>query len=111
MAWEMVLNAERIAASGSFTSTPRHLKDGFSYHALEYEITGDGTVAISSLLSISGKHFINNGYAAQGLTKTSGAGSDGKGHIDLFLTPAEFIKIRVDATVADVVVTVWIVQK
>lgn len=111
---DVMFNAVSIASGASADSPNAHLRDGFSFHALEYEISGAGTVALSVLESISGKSYIVHagaGSGMTGLTASSGPGSDGKGHIDLFLKPADFIRVRASATVNTAVVTVWLVQK
>ena len=100
-----------VASGGTSTSRAEHLRDGMRWHALEYEITGDGTASIEVLLSISGKSYLSNGYAISGLTKTSGPGADGKGHVDLFLKPSDFIKLKVASASNTNVVTIWFVQK
>lgn len=106
------VTTDKILASGEvFIGRMIHLKDGFAFHALEYEITGDGTVALEVLLSISGKNWISWGNVATGLTKTSGPGGDGKGHVDLFLKPSEFLKVKASVTVDSVVLMVYLVQK
>lgn len=108
---EILLNAEVVASGASITSHSEHLRDCYTFHALEYEITGNGTVALEILLTISGKGWVSSGNVATGLTKISGPGGDGRGHIDLFLKPAEFIAIKAIVTVAPAVVTVYMVQK
>jgi hypothetical protein len=107
-----VVTTDKILASGEvFTGGMIHLRDGYAFHAVEYEITGDGSVALVALVSIGGKNWINNGTIGSGLIKTSGAGGDGKGHLDLFLKPAEFLKLRATVSVDSVVLTLYFVQK
>ena len=107
----VLIDGETVASGGTFTSKAEHLRDGMTIHALEYEVTGDGTASLEVLLSISGKNWLSNGYAITGLTKTSGPGADGKGHIDLFLRPADFIKVKAASASNSNVVRVWFVQK
>lgn len=107
----VVCSKKTIASSGSFTGGMIHLIDGKVYHAVEYEVTGDGTVALEALVSIGGESWISNGTVASGLVKTSGTGGDGKGHLDLFLKPSEFLKIKATVTVAEAVLTLYFAQK
>lgn len=106
-----IIKGEAVGSGGTFTSVAEHLRDGMTLHALEYELSGDGTGMIEVLLSISGANWLSNGYAVTGLTKTSGPGGDGKGHLDLFLKPADFIKLKVTSTGNSNVWTVWFLQK
>jgi len=88
-----------------------HLWDRFSIHSFEYEITGDGTVAIEVLTSISGKFWVSNGIKLSGATKTSGPDSNGRDIIPLRLKPGEFIRFSVAVTSDDIVLTLWFTQK
>jgi hypothetical protein len=107
----VLIDGETVASGGSFTSKAEHLRDGMTWHALEYEVSGDGTASLEVLLSISGKNWVSNGYAATGLVKTSGPNADGKGHLDLFLKPADFIKVKAASASDSNVIRVWFVQK
>lgn len=106
-----LVEGETVASGGTFTSRAEHLRDGMTWHALEYQVSGDGTASLEVLLSVSGKNWISNGYAVTGLTKTSGPGADGVGHVDLFLKPAEFLKVKVASASDSNEVTIWFVQK
>lgn len=90
-----------------------HLYDRYSHHALEYEVSGDGTLRVEVETSISGRNFISQGYAAKGLVKTSGPGGDGKGLVNLSLRPAEFVRFKATETGSSdsVTVTLYFVQK
>jgi len=108
-----VMSSESVGAGANYTSIPTILRDGMNVHCLEYQISGDGTVAITPQLAISGSAWISAGKCAKGLVKTSGPGADGKGFIDLILRPAEMIRFYVEETGSSdsAVVSLFFVQK
>jgi len=113
MSAESVCFEQTIAASANYTSGYVKLVDGKNVHALEYVLTGDGTMSIEVYTSISGKDYISNGVKASGLTKTSGPGSDGKGNVPLSLNPGDFLKVKLTETggANAIVPSIWFVQK
>jgi len=110
--WTAVFDNETIS-SGSTVTNPGmiHLFDKFTSHSFEYAITGDGSVSIEVLTSVSGKFWVSNGTKLSGATKTSGPDSNGRDIIDLLLKPGEFIQFKVTVSSADVVLTLWFAQK
>ena len=109
-----VFKEEEVSAGATATSESfYHLYDLYSHHAVEYEVSGDGTVRVEVETSISGRNFISQGYTAKGLVKTSGPGGDGKGMVNLALRPAEFVRFKVTETggVNSATVTLYFVQK
>lgn len=106
-----LMQAQTISSGGSAYTQQEQLMDGHNFHALEYEITGSGTVTITAYTTTSGRNWIKDVIVAKGLVATSGPGADGKGIVDLFLHPAEYVKFLVEAATADAVVTIYFVQK
>ena len=102
---------ETITAGSSVTSFPVKLRDGKTDHALEYRITGSGTVTLTPYTSISGDAWISNGAKGNDLTSSSGPDSDGKDNIPLTLKPGEFLTVKVTVADATAVVSLWFVQK
>ncbi len=111
MGWSVMFEVETILINTNKTCEAVRIYDGKNVHALEYEITDDGTVALEVYTSISGKVWPTNGEKATGLTKTSGPGSDGVGNIPLTLLPGDFIKVKATVTNDTAVLTLWFVQK
>lgn len=111
--WNLLLDGVEIPASGSVISEAIHLFDRMEDHAFEYAVSGSGTVRFTVYTSISGRHYISNGIKANGITASSGPGSDGHDVIPLSLKPGDLLKIAVEETGgADVAtVSLWFTQK
>lgn len=106
-----LLTARTIASGETLDTEAEKLRDGLVNHALSYLITGDGSVSIEVLISVDGRNFIKSGRVVKGATKTSGPNGDGQGYVALMLLPGEFIKFRVVVASAEVVLSLWFVQK
>lgn len=106
-----MMNRQVIAAAGSAYSLDEHLWDKLTVHSVEYEIVGDGTVTITAYTTSSGRNWIKDVIVGKGLTKTSGSSGDGKGIVDVFIHPAEFVKFLVEVATAEATVTLYFVQK
>jgi len=104
---------ETISASQSVTSPQVVLREHKDNHALQYKITGDGTVDLKVLTGSDTANWINNGVKGDDLTDESGPDSDGKNIIPLSLLPADFIKVVATevGTTDSVVLSLWMVQK
>ena len=110
---ESMFFEETIGASQSATSPQIVLRENKDNHALQYQITGDGTVDLKVLTGSDTANWINNGVKGDNLTKTSGPDSDGKDIIPLSLKPGDFIKVVATevGTSNEVVLSLWMVQK
>lgn len=106
-----LMNAVSIAAAGSSYSEQEHLLDHYNVHSMEYEVSGDGVVTITAYTTTSGRNWIKDVIVAKGLVKTSGPGGDGKGLVDVFLHPAEYVKFLVEVATQTAVVTLFFNQK
>lgn len=96
-----IFDAEEIAASESYTSSAIDLTHTKGYFSIQYEITGDGTLTISYLLSNDGTNFMlpsTGSNIGTSLTKTSGPGSGGKDIIAFTPVLANFIKFKATET-------------
>jgi len=102
-----------IAAGQSEWSHPLSLFDHLTDHAIEYAITGGGTLSISAYTSISGKAWVNNGVKGSGLSATSGPDSDGVDNIPLSLKPGDLIKFKATETsgASSATLFLWFTQK
>lgn len=101
---------EAQVLTGTVVSNPVHLWDRMTVHAMEFSITGSGSVVISVQTSISGYHWIDNGVKANGVNVTSGPDSNGKDNIPLRIKPAEFIRFKLVIT-GTITLTLSFVQK
>lgn len=94
-----IIDAEEIAASGSYTTSVIDLSNLNGTMSLQYAITGDGTLTISYTVSNDGTNFLlpTGGAAiAAGLTKTSG--TSGKDIIAFTPPLAKYLKITATET-------------
>jgi len=92
------------------TTANVHLRDFVTVHAIEYKVTGTGTVVITAYTSILGQYWINNGVKANGVGATSGPDANGQDIIPMRLKPGEFVRFTVIAT-GTAVVTLGFSQK
>ena len=102
-----------IAAGQSAWSQPVVLQDHMTDHAMEYEITGNGTLSLTVYTSISGRKWVNNGVKGSALTKTTGPDGDGIDIIPLLLKPGDLIKFKATETggVSSATLTLGFTQK
>ena len=103
--------SQSISAAGSAYTLEEHLWDKMTVHSVEYEVTGDGLVTITAYTTTSGRNWIKDVIVVSNVSKTSGPDSDGKGIVDVFLHPAEFVKFLVEVASASARVTLYFVQK
>ena len=106
-----MMNKQVILSGGSAYSLDEHLLDGMVVHSVEYEVVGDGSVTITAYTTSSGRNWIKDVIVSKGITKTSGSSGDGKGIVDVFLHPAEFVKFLVEVATATATITLYFVQK
>jgi hypothetical protein len=113
MAWDVLFESKTVVKDTTETSARAYLSDGKNNHAIQYKLTGDGTLDLYVDTSIDGEDWISNGIKADDITDTSGPGSDGKDIIPLSLKPGEFLRVRATevTTSDDVVLMLWLVQK
>ena len=109
MSWTAICEAEALSTE-TYTSKEIHLQDGKLDHAIEFVVTGAGTIAITPYTSISGRDWISNEEKVTGFGVGSGPGSNGKQILPLLLKPGEFIKFSAVAT-GVVALTLWFTQK
>jgi len=101
----LLFSSESVAASGSATSAVTDLKrfrDFNGNFAIQYAISGSGTVKFEYESSIDGTNYIQpTGSAdiATGLSASSGPGSDGKDIADFTVAEAcRYIRVKVTET-------------
>ena len=104
---------ETIGADSNSTSEYSVLMDGLENHAIQYELTGDGTATFEILVTVEGGSYVSSGTPATGVTKTSGPSSNGKDIIPLKIKPADLLKLKVTetGTTDSVTINAWLVQK
>ena len=107
--WTEVCEAKALDGA-SWTSEVVVLRDKFNIHAIEYLISGAGTLAIEIQTSISGRSWTSNGNIVSGIGATSGPDSDGKDSVGMRLKPGEFIRFKLTSTGATIT-TLWFTQK
>ncbi len=110
---EILFDGVTIAASATATSDFVMLRAGRYIHALQYRITGDGTLDISVDTSSDKVDWISNGIKGNDLVKTSGPGGDGKDTIPLQIKPGDFIRaVAIEVGTSNgCVLHLWMVQK
>jgi len=110
---EILFDNSTITKNTSSTSDSVILRGGRNVHALQYRITGDGTLDISVETSSDKVDWIDNGVKGNNLTKTSGPGGDGKDTIPLSIKPGDFIRAKVIEVITtdDGVLSLWMIQK
>lgn len=103
---------EEVSASQNATSRLITLFDRLNEHAVQYKITGDGTLQLDLLVTIEGEDFITQNIAS-GLTKTSGPDSNGKDIIPVRLKPCDVLKLKATETggANSATITSYFVQK
>lgn len=111
-----IVDAQTIAATGTYTSSVIKLLNTDGYFSLQVEVTGDGTVKFEYLLSNNETDFLMPTSAiaiATGVVKTSGPGSDGKDIYSFHPPLARELKILVTETggANSVVVSAWLAAK
>ena len=96
----VVINAETIALSSSFTSKPISVPADHNHFALEWVITGNGTGKFEYEASADGKVYVldNATPIKTGQTKTSGPGGDGIDMKEFAPRACEAIKIKCSET-------------
>lgn len=105
-----IWDGETIAV-GNVTSGPITLYDGKNVHSLEYQLTGDGTLTLTTYVSVSGSKWHKVADVAIGLLKNSGDDGDGKGLIPLTLYAGNSFKVKATVTNDSIVLTLWFEQK
>ena len=97
---KVVINAETIAASGTFTSQGIAIPEVHSHFSLYWEVTGDGTAKFEYESSPDGEHYVlDDGTAiATGRVKNDGPVSDGIDMVDFSPLPCEALKIKCTET-------------
>ena len=95
---QTVMNAEAIAASGTFTSDAISLGVNERALGLYYVITGTGTVTFNYLATVDGINYVTKQIAAD---KTAGADI-----LEVDAVPCEAIKIQAVETGAANAVTI-----
>lgn len=107
-----LLTTQSIAAGANLTTKEIRLRDDKHVHALEYVVTGDGTVAITPYTTVGGHAWISNGVKVSA-TKTTGPGGDGKDIVPLTLKPGEMLRCYCEETGSadSVALTLWFTQK
>ena len=98
-----VIDAQTVAASGTYTSATIYLSQIFAngHFSLHVELTGDGTGKFEYQLSNNNSNFVTNTGAddiVTAHTKTSGPGSDGIDIYDISPDLAAYMKIKVTET-------------
>ena len=111
MAFDEIMTEKSIASGANLYSVKVQLRDRHSVHALQYLITGDGTVSFTLETSSDSYSWVSNGIKGSGLVKTSGPGSDGQDIIPLRIKPGDFARILVAVTNDTAVITLWFIQK
>ncbi len=107
---KVIWDGETIAI-GNVTSAPITLYDGKNVHSLEYQLTGSGTLKLTTYVSVSGSKWHKVADVATGLLVTSGDDGDGKGLIPLTLYAGNSFKIKATVTNNPIVLTLWFEQK
>lgn len=110
--WDVLVDSKVIAAGDSYT-TIRNLKL-YSRHpdrAVQFELTGNGSVDIAFHTSVDGRSWIDNGIKIKAITKTHGPGGDGKDIVPVELKLGEFFRAEFTAATATATITAWFVQK
>ena len=108
-----VVDAQTIAASGTYTSSAISLAVDVGVYSLQYAVTGDGTCKIEYNLTNNYTTYLEPSTAvdiASGLTKTSGPGSDGSDIVSFTPLPATSMKIKVTETggANSVTISAWL---
>ena len=113
MAWDVLFESVTVTKNTTATSRRVYLSDHMNVHAMQYKITGDGTLDLAVDTSIDGENWIPNGVKADNVTKTSGPDGDGKDTVPLSLKPGDFVRVRATEVITtdDAVLTLWFVQK
>ncbi len=111
MAFTRIMDAQSIGASAEAYSVKVQLRDIHTIHALQYLITGSGTVSLTLETSSDSFSWVSNGIKASGLVSTSGPGSDGKDIIPLRIKPGDFARILVGVTSNTAIITLDFIQK
>ena len=113
MSIHRLFESETITANTNTTSESVELYDGRNVHALQYNITGDGTLDLTVYTSIDGQNWISNGIKADNVTKTSGPDTDGNDIIPLSLKPGNHIKVKATEVVTtdNAILSLWLTQK
>ena len=104
-----VVDAQTIAASGSYTSAAISLAVDVGVYSLQYEVSGSGTAKFEYNITNDYTTYLEPSTAvdiATGITATSGPGSDGKDIVSFSPLPAASIKIVVTETGATNTTTV-----
>ena len=104
-----VVNAQTIAAGGTYTSAAISLAVDVGVYSLQYAVSGNGTAKFEYNLTNDYTTYLEPSTAtdiATGIIKTSGPGADGKDIVSFSPLPAASIKIVVTETGATNTTTV-----
>jgi len=96
-----VVDAQTIAAGGSYTSAAISLAVDVGVYSLQFAVSGSGTAKFEYNLTNNYLDYIEPSTAvdiASGITATSGPGSNGKDIVSFSPLPAASIKIVVTET-------------
>ena len=96
-----VVDAQTIAAAGTYTSAPISLAVDVGVYSLQFAVSGSGTAKFEYNLTNDYSSYIEPSTAvdiASGITATSGPGSDGKDIVSFSPLPAASMKIVVTET-------------
>jgi len=113
MGWDVIFDSKTITANSSEDSKRVHLWDGRNVHAMQYTVTGSGTLDLSVQTSIDGLNWIDNGVKADNINSSSGPDGDGKDIVPLSLKPGDFFRVKALEVlgISDAVLSIWFVQK
>ena len=97
-----IFDAEALLASGHEHSEALNMRslvsEGFYEVSIQYEVTGDGEVDIEYELSHDGVSYISPLSASpivEGVTKTTGTGSNGKDIVSFCPELSKYMKIKI----------------
>jgi len=96
-----VVDAQTIAAGGSYTSAAISLAVDVGVYSLQFAVSGSGTAKFEYNITNDYTTYLEPSTAvdiASGITATSGPGSDGKDIVSFSPLPAASIKIVVTET-------------